>query len=502
MLNSFIKRFRQLLIFIITGITLLFFYCEQYSSMSSIFIFEMISIDAILIFVFFYNRNYENWFRTDVLFILGFIVVHLQWPLLFCYGIIPKNASRIWYHTNVVNYGTWLSTIGLGAWMFGYESIKNKFEFRRFRPLLIAEDKNYKSSIEHNLKPNTISHNNLFELKRYLSLNINYLAIRNLTITFFFLFLLSVGSEFLNGKFLGTSNWNAGSTYFYLIFGLLINIVWIIELVRKKNNQKISLLQLILKTDKILIFVTITYLALFLSIGERGGPLQLIFIILIVYSMIYRPIKKIELIGGIIAGAFFFSIISIGRAANTGTAISSGFQNFKFSGLQSLTVELADSVRTLYRAIANVPEHHYYFMGKLWLNDILSIIPFLQNILTKFNGLNTIEMSSANYITFLTLGKKAISGEGTTLIGDIFMNFGLPGILLFMYLLGCLFSFAQFKVDTLRNFNWLIIHSLFASFAIYISRGSLTLLLRPILWSLLLLWIFKIIRWKRKESYL
>ena len=55
---------------------------------------------------FFQLRKEKNWFRLDVLFILGFGIVHFQWPIMLAFsGIEPEWFSRAFSNFQYINYG-------------------------------------------------------------------------------------------------------------------------------------------------------------------------------------------------------------------------------------------------------------------------------------------------------------------------------------------------------------------------------------------------------------
>ena len=62
----------------------------------------------------------NNWLRFDVVFLIGYTIVHFQIPFLASLGVEPSNPSFIWLDKSVVNYSTWLSLISITLWIFGY----------------------------------------------------------------------------------------------------------------------------------------------------------------------------------------------------------------------------------------------------------------------------------------------------------------------------------------------------------------------------------------------
>jgi oligosaccharide repeat unit polymerase len=224
---------------------------------------------------------------------------------------------------------------------------------------------------------------------------------------------------------------------------------------------------------------------LFFSIGDRGASIQVIFAFLVLFGCLIRPITFIELIAMTVIGSLLLTIIGLGRSAKDGgNILSSGLDNFQMTSGYDITLELADSVRTLYNALSAVPQYHDYFYGKLWLDKVLSIVPFAQNIYLQLSEDVAYEMGSSAYITYLKFGLYPPSGEGTSLVADIFLNFGLIGVLVCLFLLGMFFKKLENELKLQQSYYWMVIAALLASMAFYLGRGSLFDPLRMIVWGL------------------
>jgi len=398
------------------------------------------------------NRHNKNWFRLDVLFILGFGIVHFQWPIMCAFSNIQPNLR---FEVQHMNYGTWLSTLGVVSWLIGYD-------------FLFTERNKY---------------NTLFLL--------NYTKLFWFTLLSYMLFLLNAGSDFLSGsiyKGSGTGGVAEGiGVYFQLLTGISIAVLTTIVILDSKNKYKSNLFNWLIILDKKYLILASSYIALFLSIGDRGGAMELSLSFLVLIGQLIRPIKLKEFILIAIIGAVILTLIGLGRSSDADENILiAGANNADITSGYDVTLELANSVRTLYKALSEVPEHHNYFYGKLWMSKLLATVPFAQNIYLELTGDIPYELGSAGYITYLTFGLNPTSGEGTTIVADIFLNFGLPGVMFFLFLLGMFFKKLQNELITQNNYYWIIAGTVLASVALYMGRGSLFDGLRPILWALVL----------------
>lgn len=399
----------------------------------------------------------KNWFRIDVFFLLGFGVVHFQWPIMYgISNIVPEFESRIWVNHLYVNYATWLSTIGGVSWILGFSLLKSK---------------------------------NFVNKSRY---TFKYDKLLNLTVLLFILFLLTAGKSFLSGGvYKGEAGGSAGdgiAAYIQLLFSISIILLTTIIILNNRRKYNNRIFNWFLNFDKKFLLLYFSYIILFFSIGDRGGPIFLLLTTTILVGSIIKPFKLHTLIIGVFVGGLFLSIISLGRSDSSGAGIiGAGLQNFEYSSAYDNTVELANSVRTLYRATSEVPQRHGFFFGKLWISNILAPIPFSQTLYLSLTNDVKHELSSSGYITYLTFGPNAKSGEGTSLIADIYLNFGFPGVIILMFAMGLFFKKADVSLHSLDSIKWIIIAAILASFSISFGRGSFLVIIRPIIWSLLLM---------------
>lgn len=408
------------------------------------------------------SQNNKNWFRLDLLFLLGFSIVHFQWATMLAVSNIDlDNISYVQYGSvdlRYMNYGTWLSIIGIIFWFIGYAWLPTKQK----RNVLFV-----------------VSYKKLFWLSLFL----------------FVLFITLAGSGFLSGSiYKGEGGTGAGegvSVYIQLLFSISILVLTVVVILNSKSDHKLSILSWIFKLDKKYLILASAYVVLFLSIGDRGVGMQVAFTFLVVFGSIVKDISLKSFIAIIVLGAVLMTLVGLGRSDDTGgNILIAGAKEFEFSSSYDVTMELANSVRTLYTALDAVPEDHNYFYGKLWLGRILSVVPFSQSVYLQVSGDNEHELGSAGYITYLRFGLNPPTGDGTSLIADIYLNFGLVGVIFFMFLLGVFFKKLQNELNTKQSFYWIVFAGIFASVAFYMGRGSLFDSLRPILWAAIFTMLF------------
>jgi len=405
-------------------------------------------------FIHFLTQKDKNWFRLDTLFILGFGIVHFQWSIMLSFsGIEPVHFSRLFSNSLYINYGTWLSTIGIIMFYLGYDFLPHK-------------------------KNKTISYN----------LDNNKLFL--FTLITFIVFILTAGSAFLSGNiYKGFGGQTAGegiSAYFQLLSGISILLLISLSFLNvEKIRNRTSILS-IAKIDKKTVSLVTLYVLLFLSIGDRGEAVMVIFTVLILYGSLIRPISFKYFIIMTIVGAIFLTIIGLGRSSTSDNVLIAGTQKLELNSYYDMTEELAGSARTLYLAVSYVPQYEDYFYGKLWLANFLSIFPLSQNIYLQLSNDKIYNLASTKYITYLRSGENATTGAGTSLIADIYLNFGLYGVVFFMFFLGIFLKNLQNKMNTKESIYWILIAGLCASSAFAMGRVSLFDPARIVVWGLII----------------
>ena len=189
----------------------------------------------------------------------------------------------------------------------------------------------------------------------------------------------------------------------------------------------------------------------------------------------------------VFVGGMTLMLIGLGRSEASGISIlNEGINNLEYDqGAYQPTLELANSYRTFNRSILHTSNKSDYSYGLLWVSDLLSPIPFAQSFYLELSNKELYEISSSKLMTYLVYGKNPPSGEGTSLLGDIYLNFGSYGIIFFMFFFGMFFKKIADSIKNLDSVVWLAIASAFVGYALYYSRTSLFFPIREVCWSVL-----------------
>lgn len=428
------------------------------SNLSLLYLFGMI------LHLFIQNKYQRNWFRIDILFLVSILITYYIVPILFSYtGFFPDFHVYKGRYLYYVNYGTWLVTIGMYAWFIGFHFIRSR---------------------------TAANQTNLIDNYSY-----NYNKLLILSWLLFILFISTVGSEFLQGNYEDTGNWSSIATYAYSLFSISILILTFFVLINNKDELKKSLFFLFKLNIFYLILISI-YIFIFLFIaGDRGSAILLFSAILFTYGSFIKPINLKQLSILLLGGIFIMTLVSLGR--NTGESIlTKGWENFQQQQQNSqsqvflMTNDLASTPRILYKTLEHVPKEHDYFLGKTMIGHPMSVVPFLQSLFLKLVDIDIVEMGTSTYMTHLVLGDFPRWGEGSSLFADIYINFGVYGVIVLMFILGMFFKKMNNEIISKHNLTFVVMAVILMSVSIYWPRSDYLTPIKPLVWSSIIIFLF------------
>ena len=136
------------------------------------------------------------------------------------------------------------------------------------------------------------------------------------------------------------------------------------------------------------------------------------------------------------------------------------------------TNELASSNRILFRAIDVVPDKHPYLYGTTFVTEIIGVFPFGANAFLTITQLPDMYISSSYFFTILGQGQFYTYGEGSEILGDIYINFGFYGVLILMFGLGYFIAFITTNALYTYNHRYILIYVILTIGALYLNRSN------------------------------
>lgn len=396
------------------------------------------------------------------IFITSYFFTNFFYPI-FLYPIDPFFFSVFSYGLNsdYINQGTALSLVAMISYTFGCSILK--------------------------LKKLSIDDSRILKDFKF----INHFPFTIFSFLLFILFIITVGKEFIKGDFTAHSNI---SGYFLqlLISSILVAVVVFFKYYKNQKRRIIFYL---------LIFL---YVILFLSIGDRGPALYLLVVILSIYSIFVKRIdvKYVFILG--LSGIIVMHLIGVGRLVKTEFSdkniISRGIEQSMVGdfSIMNMTESFVVNTRNLYLGIEHVDFNGYNY-GETMLSSILGVLPFSQSLLENTTKIKL--STSADFFTNLTFGTSPPYGLGTNIVSDVYISFGLFGVIFMLVSLGLIIEF--FRIKTLNNGSTkdTIIYFMFVSFSVYYVRAGIFLPFKFIIWALFIFYFVQGLKffYKRKK---
>lgn len=423
-------------ILFIESIFIFFFAPNHYEYRFNLFCVIQFVVSCI---VFFLCKRKNNYFDFDSIFILSYFFVMFFYPV-FLYPIDPVRFFAFQYDFNesVISKSTALSLLGIHAYFLGS---------------VVYRPKQQKVLKEKRISPQ------LFSI---------------LAIISFIIYISLGGYAELKGLYKGEiSNSSSIANYFYLftcicIFAMLVVLFNNSFIVNKRRLNVRSL------SYSSVLFVAF-FVLLILTTGSRTIPLQIVLIFLGLYTYLYKNLKVLPtFIYLLLGGLLMFSIMII-RSSDA----------VQINSFADIVMDLVVNNRNSFIAVDYVDEKGISY-GVSMLSNILAPIPFLQQIIYNLFDINPDVGASSIIITRLTLGSSDSKlGLGTNIIADIYMAFGLWGVMIMMFGLGYFISYLL--VMAKRNVYALTSYAIMISYAVFLVRAEYFFFLRALTWCLVII---------------
>lgn len=418
---------------------------------------SLFALFNIIVFFATIRKYYPSWISYDLFFIVGFIIVHFQIPFLESIGLPNPHPTKVWINMLVVNYAMWLSCIFLYLWMLGF------YLFLALQKRVLVSKKAIPLEF--------VKKSKLYNL---------------LMIVSFAIFYTLIGKEFWSGNHQGSDNWGPGATYAHIFVRtfLFLSIIYLFYNNRIPLRNTLDYFKFYQK-NKLVLLLTLFYCLGFLIIGDRGPLMQIALLYIAGYAFFVKKIKFSKILLMIIVGSFVLTIIGMGRTRDTsarqGNIFTSGVEKFEENDDVNPTNELAVQVRILYRALDVIPDKHPYLYGTSVWSNLFDIVP-MSSLVTP---IPKIYQSSTNFFTFLGQGANPTYGEGSEIIADLYINFGVIITLIIALLFGYYISFLTYKQQSNPTIQVTIIFFTLLIFALYINRANFLMPVKIIVYMLL-----------------
>jgi len=427
-----------LLSLLITTITVYVFQPIK-SEVSMPLFFTIFVVMAISNIVYFKTKKKRNYLDFDTIFILIFCLMGFSTTFFYGNTILFR---ALFLGTGVpvsdlfINRGNLLMLIGLLGYMVGSLSVREE------------------------LKENIIRVHGV----------INTIFISMFSVFFMVLFIAFGGLSYFRNVYIGGNDMERGMIHHVLLLVICATIVLIAtELYNKKILPSY-------KIGKFPVFATVIFVLLLLSVGNRTAASMIFVPFFCIYAMFFYNLSFRKFVLFMLLGVFTMWIVQNMRAD-----VDIGLSHPIF-----LVLDLTIPARQTYTALEYVNDNGYTF-GRSMLLGIVGVIPFLASFVTR--GRDAEQFGSAEVLTIYSFEKNNLPelgiGLGTTIIADIYLSFGLFGVILLMFLLGRLISKLLLRSLSL-SYNALIVLAAMLANCIFMVRASYAHPFRYAVWALML----------------
>ncbi len=431
------------IIILIVGIAIFGYAPVKYDFSYSIFCGV---IYCIIIIAYYLIRKKENYFDFDSLFFVTFFFVTLYYPIFMYETDATRYVFFLYsFDKDVMPKSSALAVLGTSSYICG--------------SLLFASKKIRKKEIVIEKKKRLIGSKKFY----FISLSL------------FVLYIMTGGYFELRAVYFGGGEEyeaNAISKYIYLfcpafLFAGIISDFY--------NSKIIAPEKFSFKNFSTLSYVTILIITGgLLFAGSRTVPIQIILMIIGLYSLLYKNVTLLRFVTYIFIGLFAMFTIVLLR----------GYQQDSEMAGADVAMDLIINNRNNFLAIEQVNKYSYTY-GESMLSPLVAPIPFFQNLLID-SGFREENITSQKLFTFLTYGELyKFYGIGTTIIADIYIAFGAIGSVVFMALLGGLINRSRIKAN--YSIYSLTTYAIFISYAVYLARAEYFFFMRYLIWTLIII---------------
>ncbi|WP_313503729.1 O-antigen polymerase [Kaistella carnis] len=406
------------------------------------------SLYWIFVLIYMIIRKKKNYFDFDSIFFITYFFVTLYYTVIM-YKADPYRYVfyQLYFNKDVLPLSSGLALLGITGYIFG--------------ALLINTKQKSSLLLEFNDKKGLIKTTWMFVI----------------CLILIALYIATGGYEMLINEYIGGGaiqvNDSGVSSYFFAFFPAFLISGIIAEFFNMTINSPDQFKFHYL--NKVGLVVTAIVFLMFFLVGSRTIPLQIMLICMGLYSMLYQPINLYKFIIYILLGFVLLAGVGILRSEK------SEKDNFH---MDDAAMDLIVNNRNTFIIVDYVNKKGVSY-GESMLSPILAPLPFSQSAVISIFDLNEDDMRSALITTKQTFGYVGDWGLGTNIIADVYLAFGIFGVLILFPFLGYLVHYS--KNNFYNSLLALSLYSVLLSYAIYLARAEYFYFFRYFIWCYLIL---------------
>lgn len=433
----------------IISIILFAFVPDSYNYEYCLTCFTLFAVNAVIFLRM--QIKLSGWLNFHLFFVISFLLINLFYPIVI-YPINPKYFFIFEHDFNydVINKATAIATIGILSYFIAVYLFASKSELRK-------EDAFYNISI-------TPTQTNIIMFITAITFGL-YVIIRGPAS--FFLPYSALIETLENSPLMSP---------LISIFQCGLFVLIAFKLVEFKRSG-MTIIQMI-KSNKITVILIAVILLLYFIGGSRTLVFKIVTSIACLFSLYIKRISGTFLLVAFFCAFVVFGIMSRTRDSdNTMDVVETFVQDRRFI---DLTMDFVIVNRNLYLAVEEVDKNGYSY-GLQSSKSFFSFLPFYPALVHQFG----LEQEDIDAETFYTNSTRVSFSVGSNMIGNLYLAFGLLGIVLGMFLLGYIISLCQHKAG--YNIYWLYSYTIFISYSLIYPRFDIFVFSRTLIWGLVII---------------
>lgn len=427
---------------------------------------------CLLVIFFIYQQNsfFKNlWYKPSNVFLLSFLIVNFQYIIDLSLGF--KQYSFFFY-PRTVNDTAVISVCGLLSFMIGYFLVGCFF---------LKKQKN-RNGISYENEDNILDRKaGVIKLHLLTLLQVAFFVLWILTVN---IFALLSGLSYSDDSLTSSTAGNFETLFYCATLAILVTAIY--------NSRLIQINGFLgfFKSISIVSWIVIgLYCAIRAVSGDRGPFMYTLLAIFFAYIMVTKvKIRTWKLILPLLLFALLINFIGIARSGDLNQSMTDRIINAiseltegnesRFNDDKTIltsTEELAISEKCNEIAVEMIKYRGDKIHGGMYFfTQVLECIPFMSNVVQNKIGLSEYEWSSDFLLTDDYAGRHDLYQIGTTIIADSYLDIGLWGVVLILFITGGFYYWVDSGVliKTPRSEWCIILILLFASLAIYIPRST------------------------------
>ncbi|HUU95448.1 MAG TPA: O-antigen polymerase [Phycisphaerae bacterium] len=389
-----------------------------------------------------------NWISVDILFMLGFLIVHFTYPLFWVTGLVPSD-NEIWFSQRVVCFSSALCLAGLAAFALGFNIPADRYSRVQGAALWDVP-----------------------VLQKWRAIGTVVFIFGGIATT---VWLLLARERLAAGGYVHITEFPYSVRITFLLSEVLLRLGLLLATVAAAQLTGRWRIGVLLKVGLVL------FVGWLLILGDRSAAAAMGVLALAAYSEYVRRISLKVFVVVTIGGLLLLAVVRLARhtAEHTVTEFvrTAKAESHELTWQQPI-MNFGASVKTVFAATHTIPDQENYYYGKLQVSSVAGIIPFSRRFLPPEKGFS----SSARVLTDVINEAGQEWGRGTTIVADLYCDFGFPGVVSVLFFVGLLCKHIQQRARASNSITWAVAHAALIATMALMPRYALATLVRGVLW--------------------